>query len=74
MTEPKNKGGRPLMHGEVQRAAIALRVTPSLNERLRAAAVSNGRSLTQEVCSRLERTFTQDDVVEDLRAVLRDRL
>jgi hypothetical protein len=40
---------------------LSLRIDPGIRSRLEAAAAENGRSLTQEIEDRLQRTFQADD-------------
>lgn len=53
----KKRGGRPSERDEPKRAAIALRTTPAIKERLFEAAEARGRSITQEVEARIEESF-----------------
>ncbi len=46
---------------ETKRAQVPVRTTPSAKARLVAAAKTNGRSLTQEIEQRLERSLVEDD-------------
>jgi hypothetical protein len=48
--------------GEVKRAQIPVRTTPAVRDRLLASASANGRSLTQEIEQRLERSVALDDL------------
>ena len=48
------KGGRPPEKGERKRSAIAVRTTTENKAKLEAAALEEGRSITQEVEARLE--------------------
>lgn len=59
----KNMGGRPPERGEPKRAAIALRTTPAIKDRLQAAAEAKGRSITQEVEARIEESFALEDLL-----------
>ena len=56
----KGPGGRPPQNAVAKRAAISLRVTPSLREKSEFAAKAAGRSLTQEIEFRLEASFRDD--------------
>ena len=54
----KRKIGRPrLPPGEKRPAPIGFRPTPDLLKKLKAAAKDKGRSMAQEMVSRLEKTF-----------------
>jgi head-tail adaptor len=63
----KKPPGRPRHSpGEVKRVPLNMRTTPSLRAELEEAAGKSGRSLAQEVESRLERTFSEDHLKERL--------
>jgi Arc-like DNA binding domain len=47
--------------GSGKRHPLNMRTTKETRDRLEASAIANGRSLAQEVESRLERSFEQDD-------------
>lgn len=74
----KNRGGRPRIRrmrtGE--KVAMSLQVPVSLRANIVAASKGSGRSLTQEMEARLERSFRDDEVLAELRALraLVDRL
>ena len=58
----KPKMGRPpLPPGKRLGASMGFRPTPETRERLEKAAKANGRSMSQEIESRLERSFASDD-------------
>ncbi|MEO6151858.1 MAG: Arc family DNA-binding protein [Croceibacterium sp.] len=59
----KNAGGRPLERSEAKRAAIAVRTTPTIKDRLARSAEARGRSITQEVEARVEQSFELDDLL-----------
>lgn len=61
-----NKGGRPLEGNEPKNAPIAVRTTATLKARLTEAAEREGRSLTQEIEMRLERSFEGERPDEDV--------
>lgn len=62
MSEKANTGGRPIERDQAKRAAVALRTTPAIKGRLQSAADTRGRSITQEVEHRIERSFETDDL------------
>ena len=66
-----NRPGRPCHGEEAKRCAIGVRVTPAMRSSIDAAAAANGRSLSQEVEFRLERSFRDDDIVERIKAAQR---
>jgi hypothetical protein len=51
-----------------KRVPLSLRVTPQLKARLDAAAAETGRSQTQEIEFRLERSFDRQDLLLDVLA------
>lgn len=61
--DEKRKGGRPTERGEAKRSAIAVRTTPAVKDRLTDAATRAGRSLTQEIEQRLERSLEGEDAL-----------
>lgn len=64
------KRGRPKKGFELgTRIPMSLRVTSPIKHLVETAAESSGRSQSQEVEFRLERTFRDDEVVAELRAV-----
>jgi hypothetical protein len=58
----KRKVGRP----PVDRKPLSLRVTPTIRDRLDAAAEQNGRSISQEAEFRLERSFDHQDLLNEV--------
>jgi hypothetical protein len=52
-----------------RRIPISLRVTPATKAALEKASAKNGRSLTQEIEMRIDRTFRDDAVLTELRAI-----
>src|SRR5262245_32871740 len=67
MAKPKQGGevvrrrGRPaLAKGAGKRHALGLRVTAERRKALEEAATSSGRSISQEIESRLDQSFQQD--------------
>jgi len=54
------RGGRPSERDEAKRAAVAVRTTPTIKAMLKAAADARGRSITQEIEQRLERSFDDE--------------
>ena len=62
MTATK-KMGRPTLPKDQRRgASMGFRPTPEIRQRLEAAAQENGRSMSQEIEHRLERSFIMEDV------------
>ena len=55
------RGRPPLAETEGKRSVLNARVTRETRQRLQEAAANSGRSLSQEIEFRLERTFAQDD-------------
>lgn len=51
------RGRPPKPEGERKLASLGFRPTPALRKLLDKAAKDNGRSLAQEISSRLERSF-----------------
>lgn len=68
--EARNRGGRPRERDEVKRAAITIRTTSAIKEQVKAAAEANGRSVTQEIEFRLERSFDYEGAADYLRQAL----
>ena len=61
------KLGRPrLPTGKKREVPIGFRPTPDLRKRLQTAAEFSGRSISQEIVSRLEHSFWHDDMEKDL--------
>lgn len=64
------KIGRPRKGCELgERMALGLRVTAEAKAKLEKAADESGRSQSQEAEARLERTFRDDEVLAELRAI-----
>ena len=64
MSEKKNRpkmGRPPLPVSERKLASVAFRPTPDIRRRLEEAATESGRSMSQEIQSRLERSLLIDD-------------
>lgn len=62
--------GRPTKGRELgERVQLSLRVTPEMKRRLDSAAAASGRSQSQEAEFRLERTFRDDEVLSEMRAI-----
>ena len=70
----KQKIGRPrLPPGKKREAPIGFRPTPDMRADLKGAAADKGRSMAQEIQSRLEETFSRDEADDRVReAVLKD--
>lgn len=49
-----------------KRVPLSLRVTPEMKDKLDAAAADSGRSLTQEIELRLERSFERQNILRDV--------
>jgi hypothetical protein len=67
MQQRKRRGGRParkLKAGE--RVPLGLRVTPEIKRQLDAAADRNGRSQSQEAEFRIEQSFKQQELLQDV--------
>ena len=70
--EPQKQNGKrpfgaPRMRGRPSagaRVALGLRVTPGMFERIKAECTANGRSQSQDVEMRLERSFWLDDMLK----------
>lgn len=71
----KNRGGRPrlapVQAGE--KTSLSVRISPAVREEIEKASARSGRSISQEADTRLERSFRDDDVLTELRA-LNDKL
>ena len=57
-------GRPPLPSGKRRGASMGFRPTPEIREKLEEAAKANGRSMSQEVEHRLERSFTEEANLE----------
>jgi hypothetical protein len=68
LPKAKNRGGRPrrrkIKPGD--RVPIGLRVTPQMKARIDSAATDSGRSQSQEIEMRLERSFSQEQVAHEI--------
>jgi len=63
----KRKIGRPrLPPGKKREDPIGFRPTPDIRKNLKTAAKDNGRSVSQEIQSRLEESFRKTDILEAL--------
>ena len=67
----KNRGGRPRTTAvEVgSKVMMSMRVPPKMRRQLEKAIAVNGRSLTQEMEFRIERTFRDDELLAELREI-----
>lgn len=67
LKDRKNLGGRPRTKPIVEgdRVPIGLRVTPELKDKLATVADLNGRSQSQEIEFRLERSFDRLELLQD---------
>jgi hypothetical protein len=59
------KGPAPRGEYVGKSSVFSTRITPDLRKKLEQAAKRSGRSVSQEVESRLDRTFTEDDAIAD---------
>ena len=59
--KPKKMGRPALPPGEKRGASMGFRPTPEIRGKLEEAAKANGRSMSQEVEHRLERSFSEED-------------
>ena len=66
----KAKVGRP--RDPVRRMPLSLRVTPAVRKRLDRLAAASGRSISQEAELRLEQSFSNEALLSELIAVLKD--
>jgi len=67
----KDFGGRPRQRDPKpgERVHLGLRVTLEMKRRIEAEAVRTGRSQSQEVEARLERSFRDDEILTELAAL-----
>ena len=56
--------------GPGRRVPILARVTPTVREELEAAAGASGRSLSQEIETRLQASFEQDEIKAEMRGTI----
>lgn len=68
METTKRRGRPPKVPGEAKRASFNTRLRSGLKEALEESARGAGRSLSEEIEFRLERSFLMDDVTAFLRA------
>lgn len=67
--------GRPqLALGEGKRFPLNMRTTKVLRDRMVTASKASGRSLSQEVEYRLERSFLEQDFANLIRQIIREEL
>lgn len=66
--KPKSRGGRPRTREpkDGQRITISVRVTPRLKSLVEESAKQSGRSVSQEIEYRVERSFERQDLLLDL--------
>ena len=57
----RKKRGRPPLKGQPKRSSFNTRIRTELKERLESAAGDAGRSISEEIEFRLERSFREDD-------------
>lgn len=60
------KVGRPKKHF-VGRTNFTVRLDVPLRDRIRACSTASGRSMSEEIARRVERSFLQDDLVAAVR-------
>ncbi len=71
----KKPAGRPLKPAIAgQRAPLGLKVTPEIKQRLDQVAKANGRTQSQEAEARLERSFREEDLLAEIREMVRTEL
>ena len=71
-TESTRRRGRPpLPPGEAKRSSFSTRLRPELKTKLEQAAADEGRSLSEEIEFRLERSFLTEDHLRFLAGDLR---
>lgn len=68
--ERLRRGPRPRGPFEDKRSVLTTRITDDTRKRLEAAAAETGRSLSQEIELRLERSFAAEGAVSDVLAQL----
>ena len=68
----KRIGRPPISIADGTRAGVGFRVTSRLKAQIRAAADASGRSLSQEIEFRLEQSFRDEWVIEQIRCVLNE--
>lgn len=68
LEQVKRAGGRPREREEAKRAAVAVRTTPAIKQRLVQAAMQRGSSVTQEIERRIELSFEDEDRAGGQRA------
>ena len=63
--------GRPrLAPGKRRGASMGFRPTPAIREKLEKTATENGRSMSQEIETRLELSFARDNWTQELKDLL----
>jgi hypothetical protein len=70
LEQPKRKRGRPRKYPEGTRANYSTRLTKQTHAALKAAARAAGRSISEEIEYRIQRSFDNDARLNDLRTVL----
>jgi hypothetical protein len=65
---PRRRGRPPSHPNEVKRCEFQFRVRRSIYEAIRAAAVANGRSFSEEIEFRLEVSLRDGSLVQDSRS------
>ena len=74
-TGPKKKSGRPaLPNSEKKLPSMGFRPTLDIRQKLEDAAAASGRSMSQEIERRLERSFQEQARQEDIRAAVLDQV
>ena len=70
--EKRKRGRPPLKASGAKRSSFNTRLTPQLKERLVAEAAEVGRSLSEEIETRLERSFQIEEAVEQALRVVNE--
>jgi hypothetical protein len=69
----KRVGRPPKYAGEGKRVTHTMRVRAATREKLKAAAAESGRSMSEEIEYRVEKSFWEEDLVTRLRAALAEQ-
>lgn len=73
MSEQKRKGRPPLPPGLKKSWSLSMRVPPVIGRQVERAALEAGRSLAGEIEYRLQRSFDQEAMLNDMRRVLSEQ-
>jgi hypothetical protein len=75
MTRKKPRMGRPPRHaGERLSKNRTFRVRGELDDRLQTSANKSGRSVSEEIEYRLERSYQIDDLNQDMKAAIKEAI